>query len=198
MSNTTRYTTITEQLCEKILRISTGEKIQFHENFPVEQLDSLLLNACKNGSRALVICAGSDGELGASLLYYLVQLKEQKYCGNCEIVLDAPGMLSEDLIPMLLYPHFPMSEESIYKDGYRILKKNERDDYFREHRRQEHGRSRSPSREVQEVQIIVTISDNESSCTSNDYLIRWLDHPGAEFAFIGNQGANPLKKALVE
>ncbi len=198
VSSATQHVTSTDRLCQKILRISTGEKIQFHQNFPVEQLDEILLNAYKNSSRALVICAGSDGELGASLLYYLVRLKEQKYCGNCEIILDAPGVLWEDLIPMLLYPHFPITEEAIYKDGFRILKKNEREACFKEHRRPEHRQHGSQSKEIQEVQIIVTVSDNESSCASNDYLIRWLDNPDAEFAFIGNQGANPLKKALVE
>lgn len=198
VSRVTQHITTTELLCQKILRISTGEKIQFQQNFPVEKLDEILRNACKNGSRALVICAGKDGELGATLLYYLLRLKEQKYCGNCEIILDAPGILSDDLIPMLLYPHFPITEQAIYKDGFRILKKNEREECFKEDRKREQRRLGSKSREIQEVQIVVAVSDNESLCTSNEYLNRWLDNPYAEFAFIGNQNANPLKKALVE
>lgn len=182
-----------ERLCEKILRISTGEKIQFDQHLLAENLENILLNACRKGSKALVISAGNDGELGASLLYYLMRLKEQKYCGNCEIILDAPGILSEDLIPVLLYPDFPIMDEPVYKDGFRILKKNEREEYFQEYRKQ-----RYKSEENQEVQIIVTVSGNENSSVSHEYLNRWLDHPDTEFAFIGSQNSNPLEKALVE
>lgn len=142
-----------KRLCEKILRISSGEPISFDQLFLAEDLETMYREACKKGSKALVVSAGTDPELCASLLYYLVRLKEQKHFGNSEIVLDAAGILSQDAIPMLLHPEFPISDGPVYKDGYRILKKNERGEFF-----QGSGTRQTISDGIQEVQIIVTVS----------------------------------------